>query len=76
MLLQPKHEAIDWLRPKRETIDSLRATLRRWEDTQGPAQDAGALADLKQILLNRIALLEAEEALAPYDDESTDRAHE
>ena len=64
------------LRPKHETVESLCSILRRLENTPDPAQDAGALADLKQILRNRIAVLEAQEALASksHDDESTDRA--
>ena len=62
------------LRSIRGTIDSLRATLRRLEDNPEPARDARALADLIQILLNRIALLEAEEASTPCDHDFTNRA--
>ena len=62
------------LRPKHETIQALRLTLRRLGDVSDPAQDAGALAELKQIILNRIATLRAQEPLAGYDDESIDRA--
>ena len=61
-------------RPKHETVEALRLTLRRLEDASDPAQDAGAFAELKQIILNRIAILQAQEPLAVYDDESMDRA--
>ena len=64
MLLRPKHETLNW----------LRYTLWRLEITPEPDQDAGDVADLKQILLNRIAILQAEESFESYDHGSADRA--
>lgn len=55
-------------------IDGLRLTLRRLEDASEPGEDPGAFGDLKQILLNRIAIRRAQEALASNDDQSIDRA--
>lgn len=42
-----------------EALVSLRATLHRLEESEDSYQDAASLAKLKQILLNRIAELEA-----------------
>jgi hypothetical protein len=52
-------------RPARETLDSLRVTLQRLEQTIDPSPDGHDVAELKQILLNRIAELEALQALQP-----------
>jgi hypothetical protein len=50
-------------RPAHETLESLRLTLLKVEQTAEPDQDREALADLKRILLQRIAELEAVQAL-------------
>ena len=50
-------------RPAHETLESLRLTLLKVEQTAEPDQDREALADLKRILLQRIAELEAMQAL-------------
>lgn len=54
-------------RPARETLDSLRVTLQKLEQTTDPASDGQDAAELKQILLNRIAELEALQALQPEE---------
>lgn len=46
-------------RPSNETLESLRVTLQRLQQTMDPSADAQSLADLKHILLVRIAELEA-----------------
>lgn len=46
-------------RPTRTTIDALRQTLAQVEEHSGLAPDDVALRELKRILLNRIADLEA-----------------
>ena len=46
-------------RPTHETLESLRLTLLKIEQNAEPEQDAEALAELKRILLQRIAQLEA-----------------
>jgi len=50
-------------RPAHETLESLRLTLLKVEQTAEPDQDREALADLKRILLQRIAELEAVQAI-------------
>jgi hypothetical protein len=50
-------------RPAHETLESLRLTLLKIEQSAEPEQDAEALAELKRILLQRIAELEAIQAL-------------
>ena len=50
-------------RPAHETLESLRLTLLKVEQSAEPEQDAEALAELKRILLQRIAELEAVEAI-------------
>ncbi|MGA8087560.1 MAG: hypothetical protein WCA10_09650 [Terracidiphilus sp.] len=50
-------------RTARETLDSLRVTLQKLEQTTDPASDGQDVAELKQILLNRIAELETLQAL-------------
>jgi hypothetical protein len=50
-------------RPAYETLESLRLTLLKVEQSADPDQDAEALAELKRILLQRIAELEAIQAL-------------
>jgi hypothetical protein len=51
------------VRPAHETLESLRLTLLKVEQTAEPDQDIEALADLKRILLQRIAELEAVHAI-------------
>jgi len=46
-----------------EKVESLRVTLNRLEQNAEPDGDAANLAELKRILLKRIAELEAEQAL-------------
>jgi hypothetical protein len=53
----------------RETLDSLRVTLHKLEQTTDLASDGQDAAELKQILLNRIAELETLNALNPQDPE-------
>jgi hypothetical protein len=50
-------------RPAHETLESLRLTLLKVEQGAEPDHDAEALAELKRILLQRIAELEAIQAL-------------
>jgi hypothetical protein len=58
------------LRPARETLDSLRVTLQKLEQTTDPASGAQDVAELKQILLNRIAELEALQAMQPPENDA------
>jgi hypothetical protein len=51
------------LRSVPNTIEALRLTLLRLEQTTNSAQDSAHLAELKRILLHRIASLEAVEAI-------------
>jgi len=51
------------VRPAHETLESLRVALLKVEQTAEPDHDREALADLKRILLQRIAELEAVQAL-------------
>jgi len=55
-------------RPARETLDSLRVTLQKLEQTKDATSDGPDAAELKQILLNRIAELETLQALQPDHD--------
>lgn len=59
-------------RPAHETLESLRLTLLKIEQSAEPEQDAEALAELKRILLHRIAELEAIQALEIQALESAD----
>jgi hypothetical protein len=54
-------------RSTRETLDSLRVTLQKLEQTADSVSDGQDVAELKQILLNRIAELETLKALQPPD---------
>jgi hypothetical protein len=55
-------------RPSSETLESLRVTLQKLEQTtDANGQD---IAELKQILLNRIAELEALSAIGPVGMDS------
>jgi hypothetical protein len=51
------------IRPSRETIESLRLTLESLEQSTDPGADPGEVAELKRILLARIADLEMLDAL-------------
>ena len=53
-----------------ETLVSLRVTLHRLEESAESYQDTASLAKLKEILLNRIAELEAAKACETPDRES------
>jgi hypothetical protein len=59
-------------RPAHETLESLRLTLLKIEQDAEPEQDAEALAELKRILLQRIAELEAIQVLEIQAVESAD----
>jgi hypothetical protein len=63
-------------RPTHETLESLRLTLLKIEQSAEPDQDAEALADLKRILLQRIAELEAIEAIESGAAETTDQVED
>lgn len=52
-------------RPAQETLDSLRITLQKLEQETDPASTGQDAVELKQIMLNRIAELEALQALLP-----------
>ena len=56
------------IRPSSELIQSLRVTLQKLEQALSSPEDANCLAEIKRILLIRIANLEATEALK---DETT-----
>ena len=61
-LLSPGEECSSvTLRSLRDTVESLRAILRKVEQTADPGQDAADVIDLKRILRKRIAELEAAE---------------
>ena len=57
-------------RPKKDTLESLRVTLQQLEQTADPARDAESMAQLKRVLMNRIADLELLEALTADDVEA------
>jgi hypothetical protein len=52
-------------RPSFETIESLRRTLQKLQETSDTVEGVASMADLKRILLNRIAEIEVTMALAP-----------
>ena len=54
-------------RPSVDTLESLRVTLQTLEQASSTMQDASALADLKRMVLLRIAELEAANTL-PHDE--------
>ena len=56
-------------RSAQETLESLRITLQKLEQTSDPASNREDVADLKQILLNRIGELETLQALHPEQAE-------
>ena len=52
------------LRSIRETIEDLRLVLHKFEHRPGADYDENALAELKRIILDRVAELEAQQALS------------
>ena len=52
-------------RPSREILESVRLTLQKLEQATDRTSDGHEIAELKQILLNRIAELEALNLLEP-----------
>lgn len=68
------------LRPSPQTLESLRLTLQNLEQSADPTSDPQELAELKGILLRRIADLEVLDALSsqsetsPVCDEQSDAA--
>lgn len=52
-------------RSSKETLESLRLTLQKLEQTTDSPANGQDVAELKQILLNRIAELEALSAMGP-----------
>ena len=56
-------------RPTRETIESLRITLHKLEQTADREHDEQSMADLKRIVLNRIAELEMSVSLESVEAE-------
>jgi len=57
-------------RSAQETLESFRVTLQRLEQASDLAADRQDIAELKQILLNRIAELETLNALRPQPAEA------
>ncbi|MGD0097448.1 MAG: hypothetical protein ABSB60_13195 [Terracidiphilus sp.] len=57
------------LRPTREILESLRATLQNLEQEQmdGPAEAPKPIAELKRVVVNRIADLELSQMLETAD---------
>jgi hypothetical protein len=60
-------------RPAQETLDSLRLTLLKVEQSVEPDKDTEAMAELKRILLHRIAELEAIQALESAGAQTADK---
>jgi len=61
-------------RPTPKSLELLRMTLQKLEQTS-PASGEASIADLKRVLVNRIADLELAKTLEPADAEF-DEAHE
>jgi hypothetical protein len=57
-------------RSSKETLESLRVTLQKLEQTVEPPLNGQDITELKQILLNRIAELEALSAIEPAEAQS------
>ena len=57
-------------RSSKETLESLRLTLQKLEQSTDSPSNGQDVAELKQILLNRIAELEALSAMEPAQVES------
>lgn len=58
-------------RPTESTIEALRLTINQIEQTTDSNVDAESVAELKRILLNRIAELETVQTPAPLESETT-----
>jgi hypothetical protein len=58
-----KGDSILSIRTKNDVRQGLRVTLQRLEQTMGVVEDAQAMAELKRIVLLRIAEIDAAEAL-------------
>jgi hypothetical protein len=58
-------------RPTENTIEALRLTIQQIEQTTDPSVDAQSVAELKRILLNRIAELEAVPALTGSESKNS-----
>ena len=61
-------------RSSKETLESLRLTLQKLEQSTDSPSNGQDVAELKQILLNRIAELEALSAMEPAQVESVPAA--
>jgi hypothetical protein len=57
-------------RSSKETLESLRVTLQKLEQSTDSPSNGNDVVELKQILLNRIAELEALSAMEPAEVES------
>jgi hypothetical protein len=57
-------------RSSKETLESLRVTLQKLEQSTDSPSNGHDVAELKQILLNRIAELETLSAMEPAQAES------
>jgi hypothetical protein len=62
-------------RPTPKSLEWLNVTLQKLEQTCDPGKDGASMADLKRVLVNRIADLELSKTLEPADAEM-DEAHE
>jgi hypothetical protein len=65
-------------RPTPKSLELLRVTLQKLEQTSDPASGDASIADLKRVLVNRIADLELVKTLEPDDvevDEAPEPAH-
>lgn len=60
-------------RPAHETLDSLRLTLLKVEQSVEPDKNAETMAELKRILVHRIAELEAIQALESAGAQTADK---
>lgn len=60
-------------RPAQETLESLRLALLKVEQNLEPDQDPEALAELKRILLHRIAELEVVQAIESGDPQAAEK---
>jgi hypothetical protein len=66
-LINFRHPDLMTPRPSRDTLDSLRVTLQKLEQTTDATSNRQDIAELKQILLNRIAELETLNMLDPQE---------
>jgi hypothetical protein len=56
-------------RPTPKSLELLNVTLQKLEQTGDPGKDGASIADLKRVLVNRIADLELSKTLEPADAE-------